>query len=179
MRIYIAGSHSTGKTSISRILSKEYKLPLLNEVARTVLAEKELNLDVLRTDLDVVDDYQEEVFFRQLKEENKYESFVSDRTFDNLAYAAQHSRILSKLINSEELKTYVETLKRDDVYLFFIRPSKATLKNDGTRETICWDGVVAIDSMIKFMFEMFDLRYISINSVSMQERIKTIKTIIG
>lgn len=179
MRIYIAGAHSTGKTSICRIISKEYNLPLLNEVARTILAEKELSLDVLRTDLNVVDKYQEDVFFRQLKEEGKYKSFVSDRTFDNLAYAAQHSRVLHKLINSKRLNEYIETLKSDDVYLFFIRPSKATLKNDGVRETVCWDGVVEIDAMIKFMFEMFNLNYVSINSVSMQERVKTIKTIIG
>jgi len=178
MKIYIAGAHSTGKTSIARILAKEYKLPLLNEVARTVLAEKELGLESLRIDLDIVDDYQKEVFFRQLEEEDKYESFVSDRTFDNLAYAAQHSRVLASIINSERLKEYIEKLRKDDVYLFFIRPSKVTLKDDGVREKICWDGVVAIDAMIKFMFELFDLNYITINSNSMQERIKTIKTII-
>lgn len=178
MRIYIAGAHSCGKTTVAKHLAKHYNLPLLNEVARTILAEKELSLDSLRTDLDVVDNYQKEVFYRQIEEEKKYGSFVSDRTFDNLAYAAQHSRILSKLINTEEFKEYRKTLNGNDVYIFFIRPTKATLKDDGVREKLYWEGIVEIDAMIKIMFEIFDVNYIPINTSSMQERIKTILNII-
>jgi predicted ATPase len=178
MRIYITGSQSSGKTTIGRYISQKYNLHFINEVARTVLAEKELNIDSLRVNLDVVDDFQSTIFYRQLDEEKKYEDFVSDRSFDNLAYAAQHSRILSKLFFSQQLNDYVKTLKNNDVTIFFVRPHPSTLQDDGIRERINWDGAVAIDAMIKFMFEVFELPYINVNTSSIQERIRLVDSVI-
>lgn len=176
MRIYFIGSHSTGKTTLARYTSNKKQLPLLTEVARTILAEKELQVDALRADLNVVNDYQKEVFFRQLAEEKKHKDFVSDRSFDCLAYTAQHSTILGDMLRTNELKEYIESLKDPDVKIFFVRPSKATLKVDGVRENLLWDGVTAIDAMCKFMLEMFSLSYIQINTDSMQERVRLIES---
>lgn len=178
MRIYFLGAHSTGKTTLCRYVSQKYKLPFINEVARTVLSEKELAFDALRTDLDTVDLYQEEVVMRQMKEEEKYSSFVSDRSFDGLAYSAQHTRILNKIINLKEIGSYVENLKKPDVFLFFIRPSLATMKQDGVRETLQWDGIIAIDAMIKFLLEMWGLDYFQINMDNMQERVRFVDSIL-
>lgn len=178
MRIYICGGHSCGKSTIARYISEKYKIPMIKEVARMILSEKELHLDTLRTNLDVVDSYQEQVFLRQFEEEAKIESFVSDRSFDNLAYMAQHSRILNKYINDKNLLDYIDSLKKDDVIMFFIRPSKATMKADGVRESLNWDSIIAIDSMIKFLLEMFGLSYVSINTDSMQERIRIVESVI-
>jgi predicted ATPase len=179
MRVYLVGAHSSGKSTLARYISEKYKIPMIVEVARQVLSERELHLDTLRSDLDVVDSYQHQVFFRQIQEETKYKSFVSDRSFDNLAYAAQHSRILSQLMKSSELRNYLETLKESDSYIFFVRPSKATLKVDGVRETLRWDGIIAIDAMVKFLIEMFDLPYFQINMHNMQERIRLVDTVLA
>ncbi|HVI40979.1 MAG TPA: AAA family ATPase [Anaerovoracaceae bacterium] len=179
MRIYFIGSHSTGKTTLARYTSNLKKLPLLTEVARTILAEKELHVDSLRADLNVVNDYQKEVFLRQLAEEKKYPSFVSDRSFDCLAYTAQHSTILNEVLKTKELTDYVNSLKDPNVKLFFVRPSKATLKNDGVREHIVWDNIVAIDAMIKFMVEMWKIPCIQVSTDSMQERVRLIESIIS
>lgn len=176
MRIYFTGAHSTGKTTLARYTSNQKKLPLLTEVARTILAEKELQIEALRADLGVVNDYQKEVFFRQLAEEKKYKDFVSDRSFDCLAYAAQHSTVLSEILQTNELKEYINSLRNPDVKIFFVRPSKATLKNDGVRENLFWDGITTIDAMCKFMLEMFNLPYVQINSDSMQERVRLIES---
>jgi nicotinamide riboside kinase len=176
MRIYFIGSHSTGKTTLARYTSNKKKLPLLTEVARTILAEKELQVDALRADLNVVNEYQKEVFFRQLAEEKKHKDFVSDRSFDCLAYTAQHSTILSEMLQTNELKNYIDSLTDLDVKIFFVRPSKATLKSDGVRENLIWDGVTTIDAMCKFMLEMFNLPYIQINTDSMQERVRIIES---
>lgn len=178
MKIYFAGAHASGKSTLARLTAKHHNLPFLNEIARTVLAEREIPLETLRVDLDLIDDYQSEVFTRQLQEEKKYDSFVSDRTFDNLAYMAQHARRLKETIESKELKDYVDTLKKDDVLIFFMRPSKVTMKNDGVRENVQWDGIVAIDAQIKFMFEMWGIPYISINTDSMQERVKLVDNVL-
>src|SRR5260221_5805569 len=131
MRIYYSSSHSEAKSNAARYTSEKYNLPLLPEVARAVLAEKELNFDSLRSNLDVVDDYQKTVFYRQLSEEHGKDNFVSDRSaIDALCYSAQHSRILPELMVEPKLKEYINQLKHRDTIIFFIRPSTATLKDD-------------------------------------------------
>lgn len=179
MKVYFIGAHSTGKTTCARYVSETYKIPMITEVARMILSEKELHLDSLRTNLDVVDDYQSKIFSRQIEQESKYDSFVSDRSFDCLAYAAQHSRILPTLIKSEELKRYLISLRSNDSFIFFVRPSKATLKEDGIRESLSWDGIIAIDAQVKFLCEMFELRYFQINTDNMQERVKLINSVLS
>ena len=179
MKVYFVGSHSTGKTTLARHVSQTYSLPLITEVARMVLSESEYQLDSLRYDLDLVDKYQKEVFFRQLTEETKHQDYVSDRSFDNLAYAAQHSRILPELLSSPELESYLQSLMAPDSFIFFVRPGKATLKADGVRESLTWDGVVAIDAQIKFMLEMWRLRYFQISVDNMQERIRLVDSVLA
>lgn len=179
MKVYFVGSHSTGKTTCARYVSNKYSLPMITEVARAVLSEKELQLDSLRYDMDLVDDYQNAIFERQLDEEKKYTDFVSDRSFDCLAYAAQHTRIFAGLMHSAELSEYIDALRAPDSFIFFVRPSKATLKADGVREAINWDGIVAIDSMVKLMLEMWNLRYFQINMDNMQERVKLIDGVLS
>ena len=179
MKVYFVGAHSTGKTTCARYVSEKFNLPMITEVARAVLSEKELHLDSLRYDMNLVDDYQNAIFYRQLEEEAKNTKFVSDRSFDCLAYAAQHTRIFSNLMRSKELANYIDSLRAPDSFIFFVRPSKATLKADGVREAINWDGVVAIDSMVKFMLEMWNLRHFQINMDNMQERVKLIDSVLS
>src|SRR5262249_34393067 len=86
VRIYFVGSHATGKTTLCRYVSRRYGLPMISEVARAVLAEMETSFDALRTDMDLVAEYQERVFQRQVAIEKQHEGrFVSDRAFDNVA----------------------------------------------------------------------------------------------
>jgi hypothetical protein len=179
MKIYFVGAHSTGKTTCARYVSETYKLPMITEVARQILSEKELHLDSLRYDLNLVDDYQSQIFYRQVEKESEHINFVSDRSFDGLAYAAQHSRVLPQLLHSPELQAYLESLKKLDSFIFFVRPTKATLKADGVRESLTWDGVVAIDSMIKLFLEMWELRYFQINIDNMQERVRLIDSVLS
>lgn len=179
MKVYFVGSHSTGKTTCARYVSEKYKVPMITEVARMILSEKEIHVDSLRYDMNLVDEYQSEIFSRQLKEESKHSEFVSDRSFDCLAYTAQHTRILSKLLKSQELSSYINNLHDPNSFIFFVRPSKATLKEDGVRENLNWDGVVSIDAMIKFMLEMWSLRYFQIHMDNMQERVRLIDSVIN
>jgi nicotinamide riboside kinase len=178
MRVYFIGSHSTGKTTIARYVADKYKIPLLNEVARQVLAERELSMDKLRCDMNGVDSFQKEVFLRQIKEEKERDNFVSDRSFDNLAYAAQHASVLREVLSDKRLGSYLDRLRQKDSYLFFVRPSKSTMINDGVREQVEWEGIVAIDAMVKFMLEMWDLRYMCLSSPNMQERVRTIDAVL-
>src|SRR6476659_4820155 len=173
MRIYFVGSHATGKTTMTRYVSRRYGLPMITEVARAVLAELETSLDSLRTDMDLVAEYQRRVFERQVQLEKLQQTgFVSDRAFDNLAYAAEHTLVLADLINTDNYKNYMEWVAQGIV--FFLRPHQELLKDDGVRAGLTWDSVLRIDGMIKLMLEQSRIPYLPIESGSMQERARAV-----
>src|SRR5678816_68451 len=120
MRIYFVGSHATGKTTMTRYVSRKYGLPMISEIARAVLAELETSFDALRTDMDLVAEYQKRVFERQREVERMQGSgFVSDRAFDNLAYAAEHTLSVGEMMADENFKQYMEWCAEGTV--FFVR----------------------------------------------------------
>ncbi|MCP3916456.1 MAG: ATP-binding protein [bacterium] len=177
-RIYLVGAHATGKTTLARWIRDRFGLPMISEVARGVLAEMEAQLDGLRTNVDLVDHYQFQVFERQIEaEEQQPGPFVSDRAFCNLAYAAHHSTILPRVFADERLTRYMDSVREGVV--FFLRPHKALLQADGVRETLDWDEVVRIDGMVKLMLEMFAVPYLPVESLSMQERIRTVECVLS
>jgi len=170
-RIYLVGAHSTGKTTLARWIRDRYGLPMISEVARGVLAEMEAQLDSLRTDVALVDRYQTEVFRRQISSEKEQQgSFVSDRAFCNLAYAAQHATILHEVASDPQLASYIESVRGGLV--FYLRPHRALLAEDGVRAGVEWEEVVRIDGMVKFMLEWFGISYIPVDALSMQERMR-------
>jgi nicotinamide riboside kinase len=178
MRIYFVGSHATGKTTLCRYVSRRYGLPMITEVARGVLAEMETSLDALRTDVDLVATYQRRVFDRQIAiERNHVDGFVSDRAFDNLAYAAEHTTIVADLLGEPGFAEYMEWVARGLV--FFLRPHPSLLRDDGVRAGVSWDSVLRIDGMVKLMLEQHRIRYLPVESVSMQERVRILEFVIG
>src|SRR4051812_20637479 len=173
MRIYFVGSHSTGKTTMTRYVSRRYGLPMITEVARAVLAELETSLDALRTDMDLVAEYQRRVFERQVQVEKLQQTgFVSDRAFDNLAYAAEHTLVLADLMSGDMYKSYAEWVSQGIV--FFLRPHQELLREDGVRASVTWDSVLRIDGMIKLMLEQSRIPYLPLDSASMQERARAV-----
>ena len=42
MKVYLVGSHSSGKSTLARYISQKYNIPMIVEVARQVLSEQEL-----------------------------------------------------------------------------------------------------------------------------------------
>lgn len=175
-RIYLVGAHSTGKTTLARWIRDRYGLPMISEVARGVLAEMEDQLENIRSDLDVVDRYQRQVFERQILAEQEQESgFVSDRAFCNLAYAAHHATILSELATDPRLRTYMDSVRSGLV--FFLRPHAELLREDGVRAGCEWEEVVRIDGMVKLMLEMFAVPYIPVDCLPMQERVRLVERV--
>jgi nicotinamide riboside kinase len=178
MRIYFVGSHATGKTTLCRYVSRRYDLPMITEVARQVLAEMETSLDTLRTDMDTVAEYQTRVYERQVAVEKlQGGGYVSDRAFDNLAYAAEHTTIVADIFGSPAFAEYMEWVSRGLV--FFLRPHPTLLREDGVRAGVDWDSVVRIDGMVKLMLEQYRIKYMPIESVSMQERVRAVEFVLS
>lgn len=177
MRIYFVGSHATGKTTLCRYVSQNYQLPMISEVARSVLAEMETSFDAMRTDMDLVADYQRQVFARQVATEKQHSNrFVSDRAFDNLAYAADHTTIFADMVADAGFAEYMEWVASGVV--FFLRPHKSLLVEDGVRAGVDWDSVVRIDGMVKLLLEMYRVSYLPLESVSMQERVRAVQFVL-
>jgi nicotinamide riboside kinase len=176
-RIYLVGAHATGKTTLARWIRDRYGIPMISEVARGVLAEMEAELDTLRSNLDRVDHYQAEVFERQIEAEAQHDgSFVSDRAFCNLAYAAHHSTILSEIAGDPRLLRYMGSVRRGIV--FFLRPQRRLVVADGVRAGVEWEEVVRIDGMVKILLELFGVPYIPVDSLSMQERVRLVERVL-
>jgi len=178
-RVYFVGSHATGKTTLARFVSDRYHLPLISEVARSVLAEMEITLDHIRSNLDTVNRYQFEVFRRQIQEEERTRDrgFVSDRAFCNLAYAAEHATIMADVFREPCLESYMRWVGRGLV--FFVRPHPDLVKVDGVRAGLRWEDVVRVDGMVKLLLEMFAIPYITIATLSMQERARLVDQVTG
>jgi nicotinamide riboside kinase len=177
MRIYFVGSHATGKTTLCRYVSRRYGLPMITEVARAVLAEMETGLDTLRTDMELVAEYQERVFARQVAVEKLHaERFVSDRAFDNLAYVAEHTTNAARMMNDQRFHDYMKWVREGIV--FVLRPHQSLLKDDGVRAGVSWDSVLRIDGMVKLMLEQHQISYLPLESVSMQERVRAVEFVL-
>ena len=178
VRIYFVGSHATGKTTLCRYVSRRYGLPMISEVARAVLAEMETSLDALRTDMELVGEYQERVFERQVAVERQHDGrFVSDRAFDNLAYVAEHTTNAASMMNDDRFHAYMKWVSQGVV--FFLRPHASLLKDDGVRAGVSWDSVLRIDGMVKLMLEQHRISYLPIESVSMQERVRAVEFVLS
>lgn len=178
VRIYFVGSHATGKTTLCRYVSRRYGLPMISEMARAVLAEMETSLDALRTDMDLVAEYQERVFDRQVAVERQHQGrFVSDRAFDNVAYAAEHTTNACSMMNDDRFRDYMRWVSQGIV--FFLRPHPSLLKDDGVRAGVSWDSVLRIDGMVKLMLEQHRISYLPIESVSMQERVRAVEFVLA
>jgi nicotinamide riboside kinase len=179
MRVYFVGSHSTGKTTMARYVSRRYALPMISEVARAVLAELETTLDALRTDPDLVADYQRRVFDRQVEVERLQgdRGFVSDRAFDNLAYAAEHTTVVADILNDEPFQRYMKWVAEGIV--FFVRPHQSLVREDGVRAGVDWDSVVRIDGMIKLMLEQHRISYLPLSAANMQERVRAVEFVLA
>ena len=82
LKIVVIGSHSTGKTTLARMLSKKFSIPMISEAARKFDKEKISNISSKE-----YINIQKQILDMQLEEESLRNEFISDRsTIDNAAY---------------------------------------------------------------------------------------------
>ena len=174
-RIYLVGAHSTGKTTLANYISNRYNIRMLSEVSRKLINDRGLDLSDIRSDIDTTNEFQREIFEKQLEMESNYSEFVSDRAFDNLAYSGLYSNITNELFFSDEFEEYMKGIKNSIV--FFIRPREELLEDDGTRKALDMETLYKLDGIIKFILEIYDVSYVSINTSNLSERIRTVEQV--
>jgi hypothetical protein len=158
VRVYFAGADGTGKTTLVDYVSETYGLPMLNETARAVLAESRKSFPAIRATGASSSAYQRKVFERQLAEESHLSPpYVSDRTLDNLAYAAEHARNFRELYLAVPMD-YLAHLRESVVFL--VRPQRAlrvAASADPFRLLSEWEGQVRIDAVVEALFKLWDV----------------------
>ncbi len=180
MKIYLVGSHCTGKTTLAKYIKDRYGIDMVSEVVRDIANDMDGDLAKIRADMDRVNDLQEKIFKKQHQREKEVgDDFVSDRGFDFLAYTAEYSTLTSDIRQMQEYHDYIRWMKKDSV-VFFIRPSKTLLDgaDDGFRERISWESICRIDGMIKFILELEDFDYIQIKTDIFQERSRLVESVV-
>lgn len=185
LRIAFVGGQSTGKSTLARWAKNNYQLPMINEVARQVLGELETNFTTLHSDLNATTAYQQEVFKRQVQVSLAHAGgYVSDRAHDNLAYAADAADNYSSIVSDPSLGKYLDHL--EDVIIFFVRPHKSILKDDGVRAPIKWRDVLRIDGIIKYLLRSLvvpktgkPLKYFEIASPILLDRVELVRNVVA
>lgn len=177
LRIEVVGSHAVGKSVLVRHIAAVYDLPILDEIARIEIAKMGGGFDKLRTDLDAVTRFQRNVFASQLRVGDGCERYVSDRAFDNIAYAAENAAhgTAAAMWRSAACRRYVrgiaDTVRRREGAVFFVRPGVVPVR-DGVRAEGDLDvgGICRIDGMVKLLLELGDVPYVPIATTNFQER---------
>ena len=62
--------------------------------------------------------------------------------------------------------------------MFFLRPHRELVIEDGVRAGLEWEEVVRIDGMVKLLLEMFGVPYIPVESLAMQERVRMMESVL-
>src|SRR5690606_5171484 len=99
--------------------------------------------------------------------------FVSDRTFDNLAYAARHSMVIPQLLDAECMRYFARV--RESLVLF-VRPHRECMVNDGFREQVEWDEINRIDGILDFLLAWQQIPSVGISELNMKARVRTATT---
>ena len=165
-RIWFVGAHAVGKSTLAELTARNYNLPYISEQARIVLAERlQPDFDRLRLDVAETSRYQREVMRRQIATEAQqlHTGYVSDRAFDNLAYAAKHAEGVAAIARLPETRRYIrdlcQTVRQRRGVVFFVRPLPS-YSADGMRAVgdLHLAGVHAIDGMVQLLLELGDGR---------------------
>ena len=80
------------------------------------------------------------------------------------------------LAGDPRLSAYMSSVREGLV--FFLRPHPALVVADGVRAGVAWEEVVRIDGMVKLLLEMFGVRYIPIDALAMQERVRLVERVL-
>lgn len=178
-RVYFVGAHSTGKTALSSFMAKKLGWAYIEEQARAILADKKWHLMDINKRLDWAAEFQLEVWRRQrAAEEAITDDFISDRSFDVIAYAASTSLVAKEIRRSLLFQEYLGDLQVFGSITFFVRPQVDLIADDSVRVEADWGAINRIDGMIEYILETEGIPYIPLESLSMKSRVRTVEGVL-
>lgn len=188
-RIYICGSHSTGKTTLVTELRNQLgsQFSVCLEVARQIILSENYSIQDMDSKAYLANIFQNKVFERHLEAHklmveaglaNNDSGIIFDRGIDFLAYAVKYSSLAHIQYMAEQTQEYIDGLKDSKAYVFLILPQESLLSNDGVRHEPNMKSAIEITAMIQCLLEIHNIPYIPIHEKTVTERIKLIRSVI-
>jgi nicotinamide riboside kinase len=177
VRVYFTGASGTGKSTLAAHVAEKFGLYRLDSPARWVLKELDLDFERVFREPDVAETFTRAVWERQRDVEQDRKSFVSDRCFDAVAYAAEMTTVCWSLFRDEAFARYVQRLREPDALVFFVRPQESIRLNalDGTRDQFLTpERVHRFDGMILFLLEAHAVPYIPVTTADPRDRMRIV-----
>lgn len=171
MRIFLTGAHSTGKTTLATALSERLGLPLLPEVARTVLAKRGLTFPLPP---ELVDEVQREICQEQLYVfEDALKEFISDRYYDCVAYWAIYGQ-------PRDLRFYTLMPQFDeyDSFIFQLPPRRDLYVADDIRGPSPFDDALRIDGALRMLYAERGLPVHHVKALTVEERVEEVLAVV-
>jgi nicotinamide riboside kinase len=177
-RIGFVGANSTGKTTLSKLVSEKYCVPILHETASVVVGELGM-----RGHSETTCNTQLAIYFGQLWAELAFDSFVSDRTLlDTVAHTEPaYEREFESgdtgsryVLNSLE-HAMAEHIKKTYDVIFYL-PIEFVPVDDGFRDTdISFQKL--LDSKIASLIERFKIDVVTLKG-SVSQRLTLISRVL-
>jgi adenylate kinase family enzyme len=172
-KIGICGAHGTGKTTLAKVISETYNLPIISQLMRNFWQEYGV-MDFEKLPKDVRTTFQKESLLRQIDAEDSSDNFVTDRTvLDQIAYAKMSSNMsgvdlaIYEQLCRERLERYTHL-----IYL----PIEFQAEAEFLRADISTRDELA-DIMKGYLDEWFDNRFVIITG-TLDERQQKIKLLL-
>lgn len=186
-RIYICGSHSTGKTTLVRELFRQLgaQFNIVQEAAREVIKSQQVSFSEMSTSICKANRFQHDVLSEHLElHDNALAScdnlkgLIFDRGPDFLAYAAMYTTVAANQFKMKSVQSYLEYLSYINAYVFLLEPHEELLSNDGTRSSLDMRTAIEITAMIRCILELHGIPYTYISDKNLVNRVKLIRATI-
>jgi len=179
MKIYVSGSHSSGKTTLCREIGRRYGYVIVEEAARSVVDDQKIDFTKFIRDAQAADRFQHDVADLHIKEAALGQlrgNTVFDRSVDFIVYASMFSTVCAKQM--EQLDSYVKILKSPDARVLVLDPHEELIRDDGVRKAMGMDVAWSITNGIILVLEMHNIPYIRLTSPNLVDRIKVVDALI-
>lgn len=112
MKIFITGTSGIGKTTLAKYISARYRIPFIEGSAKRLWEKYGISkhLDIFILPIEKQLEFQHELLDLRESDVNKYEDFVSDRSYvDNIVYFLIQN---APNIDDERVRIYIERAKK-------------------------------------------------------------------
>jgi len=162
MRIAISGSEGTGKSTLSRVLAREFGVPRVREGVRKYMDSH--CIDNLR-DMSSYEYMKMQWFLlnEKIEQENSLGSFVADRSVaDNVAYVLRWcARDFSDAMLDDFIKTAREHAQETYDLILYLPWGEMPIESDGVRSTRKWYQY-EIDRLVWGILQDWDMPVVKI-----------------
>ena len=194
IRIILSGASSVGKTTVARdFLEKEPSFGHIDEIARAIMEEKNINNEDLHeslgTDKRLFLQFQEQILAEQYRHELKFDehlqSYVSDRGLDPLAYAGDYCSLQAQEALSDSqaarklLERYKDATGQHHATLMVLMYPLKSVQDDGVRLVQKLEEQLRFTARLREILKMHAIPFVEMRCTDRQERIRFLQEIVA